>query len=54
MLNRFLHNNFFFKHLNNYEMDETNPYSIIGTDNSRIFKDKSTDSFVKIIFDSNE
>ena len=43
---------YFLKHLNNLEIDDTAPWSIMGTDSARIFKDKSTDSFVEIIFDN--
>lgn len=51
--NYFRHNNFYTTHINNLKLDETKPYSFYGSQKSRIFKDKSTDSFVNIIFNIN-
>ena len=47
-------NNFFTSHINNLVIDETKPYSLFGYDNARVFKDISTDSFVKNIFDEKD
>ena len=52
--NIFNRRNYFLKHLNNFELDETKPHGMFGTSNARIFKDKSTDSFVEYIFTTNE
>ncbi len=45
---------FFTSHINNLVADETKPYSMFGSENARIFKDISTDSFVSNIFDKKD
>ena len=45
---------FFFKQLNNLEQNEITPWTMSGTETSRIFSDISTNSFINIIFNEKD